>query len=814
MHRRPESPGTLLPGGWAPAMVPAPGTATGTATGRAARSIPHPSHRRRRRLSAECPYSVRPGAGRARTHRPDAATSCGVRPGTARPPVKRRLSIPFLQDLLQLAIRKEASAVYVVPWMPPTLRIDERMAPASQVSFTPQQTSALVRDLLDEAQRATLDKSREIEFSCVVEGIGRFRVHAFRRHGQPAMALRPYSEQVPTLAELGLPAVLQKVALADRGLVLVGSRSLSLRADAVAAIIDHRNRHGRGEILLLEDATRAWHEARACSVRQGVGWGRAEQAAHHRALHPAEPPVAVAWGEARDQPSLLRAVRAARGALCLVTLPADGVLELLQLAAELADSQDSDSGHNKLAMALHAALALRRVPALAGGELAACEVLLNAPEVAVNLVERDMPGLRATLQAMRGAGASSFDDHLAELVAAGRVAPDEASRLGREAAVRPTTGPAGSLDVGPPATGAADPTATILSTADPVPAAAPGGPSALDVDLSEPLAEALAEPVRPQADTRPVGFEWSGRHVPDEAWFGTPTLAPSSFTFPPKLQPEPQPEVDGLSFRVFAQRSLASGRSGVLDLWVGRRSQADDITRLAADSSQAPTADTGAARRGHLVKVQLAIDGLTVYSPRQQMAWLGEPSHMGFLVAVPPATPAGPRAATVRLALDGIPVGELHFMVQVAEEAVPILEDVQAAHRLPRRGYASHAAEDHAEVGDRVDRVRELVPDLALLVDAPRPIDGEPEKERTLRQVYAHDRLLLFWSRHAAQSARVAFEWRAAFQRGGIDAIDAVPLESPTLAPPPPELARLPFSDAFVTLLKAGRREERAVAKG
>jgi len=33
-------------------------------------------------------------------------------------------SIPFLLDLLRLAMRKEASAVYIVPWMPPTLRID------------------------------------------------------------------------------------------------------------------------------------------------------------------------------------------------------------------------------------------------------------------------------------------------------------------------------------------------------------------------------------------------------------------------------------------------------------------------------------------------------------------------------------------------------------------------------------------------------------------------------------------------------------------------------------------------------------------
>ena len=178
---------------------------------------------------------------------------------------RARLSIPFLLDLLSLAVRKEASAIYVVPWMPPTMRLDERVVSLSATSFTPEQTAALVRDLLDDEQRIALDKSRQIQFSFVREGLGRFRVHAFRSHGQPAMAIRPYALPVPTLQSLALPPPLHTLALADRGLVLLASRSPSLRGDGVAAMIDHRNRYGRGAILLLEDASRYWHDAELCA---------------------------------------------------------------------------------------------------------------------------------------------------------------------------------------------------------------------------------------------------------------------------------------------------------------------------------------------------------------------------------------------------------------------------------------------------------------------------------------------------------------------------------------------------------------------
>jgi hypothetical protein len=189
--------------------------------------------------------------------------------------MRTRPSIPFLLDLLRMAMRKQASAIYIVPWMPPTLRIDENSVPLSSVSFTPEQSTLLVLDMLDDVHRAALDRSREVQFSFVLDGVGRFRVHAFRRHGQPAMAIRPFAIDVPTPRTLALPTLACTPSWPTAACWCWPAARTPLRRDAAAALLEHRNRHGHGDLAVLDDATRFWHERVRCQVRQGLNSARA-----------------------------------------------------------------------------------------------------------------------------------------------------------------------------------------------------------------------------------------------------------------------------------------------------------------------------------------------------------------------------------------------------------------------------------------------------------------------------------------------------------------------------------------------------------
>ncbi len=710
-----------------------------------------------------------------------------------------RPSIPLLLDLLRIAMRKQATAVYIVPWMPPTLRIDEHSVPLSSVSFTPEQSTLLVLDLLDDAHRAALDRSREIQFSLVLEDLGRFRIHAFRRHGQPAMAIRPFAVDVPTPRTLALPALACTAVMADRGLLVLASRSLGLRRDAAAALLEHRNRGGHGELALLDDATRFWHERARCQVRQGMSPGAVDELLLRRGarvpagatLQPA--PLAIAWGDLRDGPQLERAVRAADRALCLVTLDADDLMTALHRLIVLAAETGGADLRHRCALTLHGLLALRPVRAAGGDrDLAATVSLMNSPDLAANLAEGDLPALRDTIAAPASRGGSSgADEHLWQLLVQGLIKPDDALACAsdRDTFSRRASTTAPPVEPGPSTapvtvdTGFADLFDPAARTADPFD-----------------FAEARA-PTR-SADTQFDRVDWADELPPPQTVrnaSATASFRPSTTASAPDAEsmqrtvPLVAPLPHSAQFHAWAPAAVAPGSTVAIDLWIALPGQAAQVTsraRLANDvAASSPMADDGSPQ----VALQLRIDGVLPSPHSQRLAWKSRPDRVRFAVLVPARTRPGAHAARVKLTVGGLPVGELSFVLKVVPgaDSNPPLEDMQAVRHMLRSAYASFAPTERDEVLACVQALQQVAPGLDVFVDAPQLRSSEQWRERIERELARRERLFLFWSGAAAESPWVDFEWRLMMRHGGPSLIDAVLLEPPRLAPLPPELADL-----------------------
>jgi Tfp pilus assembly ATPase PilU len=676
-----------------------------------------------------------------------------------------RPTIPFLLDLLLLAMRKEASAVYVVPWMPPTLRIDERSVPLSSVAFAPEQSTLLVLDLLDETQRAALDRSREIQFSFVLDGVGRFRVHAFRRHGQPAMAIRPYALSVPTPRQLALPTLVCPLAATERGLLVLASRSAGLRRDAAAALIEQRKRSVAGELALLDDASRFWHEAGRGPLHQGLSAAAVAELLQRRQARAvagapaAPPPLAIAWGELRDGLLLEQVLRAAERALCLVTLDADGPLAALQRLITLSAEHAGPELLRRAALHLNAVLSLRAVPAAAGGaDLAATEALANSPELSATLAEGDADALAELLRHRPQA-----DEHLWQLLAQGLVTPENAMRraVDRAAFARRV-----AAEVPRPRPDAATAPVTVdTGFAD---LFEPSAPMADPFDFAEAPASSMAQPA---PDTEFDDVDWPG----------------------PESQP---PRPDAAQFHAYAPAAVAPGALAAIDLWAALPGQAAEVAALARRAAGGPPPLPFGDTSLPAVSVQLRIDGVLPSGPAQRLAWARRPERVRFLVPVAGSVRPGAHAARVRLAVDGLPIGELAFVLQVRADAPAAtssapLEDMQAARRMLQSAYAAYAPADREVVHDVVRDLQAVAPGLRVFADAPALRSGDDWRERIEREMGRSERLFLFWSAAAAESPWVDFEWRLMLRRRGLGAIDPLLLDPPRRAPLPPELADL-----------------------
>ena len=70
---------------------------------------------------------------------------------------------------------------------------------------------------------AEFERAHELDFSYDLPGIGRFRVNVYRQRCSIAISIRAIVEEIPTLAELGLPDWLSECALRQSGLILISA---------------------------------------------------------------------------------------------------------------------------------------------------------------------------------------------------------------------------------------------------------------------------------------------------------------------------------------------------------------------------------------------------------------------------------------------------------------------------------------------------------------------------------------------------------------------------------------------------------------
>ena len=82
------------------------------------------------------------------------------------------------------------------------------------------------------------------------------------------MVIRHVIARIPTLEELGLPPVLQRLAFLKGGLVLTVGSAGSGKTTTLAALLDHRNTHTGGHILTVEDPIEYLHSHKKSLVTQ------------------------------------------------------------------------------------------------------------------------------------------------------------------------------------------------------------------------------------------------------------------------------------------------------------------------------------------------------------------------------------------------------------------------------------------------------------------------------------------------------------------------------------------------------------------
>jgi twitching motility protein PilU len=239
--------------------------------------------------------------------------------------------------------------------------------------------------------------------------------------------IRHVIARIPTLEELGLPPVLQRLAFLKGGLVLTVGSAGSGKTTTLAALLGHRNTHTGGHILTVEDPIEYLHSHKKSLVTQReVGL---DTLSYDEALRRAmrEAPNVIMIGEIRDRATMQHALHYAEsGHLCVSTLHANNANQAVQRIVNFFPEDAHRQLLMDLSLNLRAVVAQRLVPGLAGHLVPATEIMLLTPYVAELIQKGQIDELKTAITRSGEQGMWSFDQSLLGMVEAGTISPEEA----------------------------------------------------------------------------------------------------------------------------------------------------------------------------------------------------------------------------------------------------------------------------------------------------------------------------------------------------------------------------------------------------
>jgi twitching motility protein PilT len=338
-----------------------------------------------------------------------------------------------LNDILSVALKARASDIHIKPGLPPIYRIDGALRPLPKADRMDAETVRnMALSIMSEQRRQQFEKQPELDMAYGVPGLGRFRVNIFSQRGSMSMVFRVIPFGVPTVAELNLPPVIQKIAMESRGLVLVTGATGSGKSTTLASIIDYINTQRTLHIITVEDPIEFLHRDKKSIINQREIGSDTENFPTALKYALRQDPDVILVGEMRDLETVETALHAAEtGHLVLATLHTIDAPESINRIISVFPPHQHRQIRAQLSGVLRAVVSQRLVPRADGkGRVPAVEVMISTART------RDLIDDREKTKQLRDAiqqgyvsyGMQTFDQSLMNLLKRGLITFEEALR--------------------------------------------------------------------------------------------------------------------------------------------------------------------------------------------------------------------------------------------------------------------------------------------------------------------------------------------------------------------------------------------------
>lgn len=205
------------------------------------------------------------------------------------------------------------------------------------------------------------------------------------------------------------------------------------------------------------------------------------------------------------------------------------------------------------------------------------------------------------------------------------------------------------------------------------------------------------------------------------------------------------------------------------------------------------------------VRVVLSSPDAEIEDNEEVQIWQGEYLIFDFAVKLPADFAGKQILFTAAVYINDIIATKLKFLAKISswrqQKIRTDREDILSA-------FVSYASQDRNRVARIIQGMRKARPDMDIFFDVENLRSGESWQNALRSEIDRRDIFFLCWSHFARQSKWVDTEWRYAFSHKGEDCIEPIPLESPSVCPPPEELSRKHFNDKMLFIINGGNAED------
>ena len=332
-----------------------------------------------------------------------------------------------IDAFFKLMNEQGASDLHLAAGAPPALRIRGDIERVKYKVLDNDDLRGMLYEIAPEQKIKLFEETGDVDFGYEIPGLARYRANFFMQKNGVGAVFREIPSAIMTAEQLGLPAVVSKLASLPRGLVLVTGPTGSGKSTTLAAIVDVANRVRKDHIITVEDPIEFVHTSQGCIVNhREVGiHTQSFSAALRGALR--EDPDIILVGEMRDLETISLAVEAAStGHLVFSTLHTSSAYKTVDRVIEVFPSHEQPLIRSTLSDGLRAVIAqtlFKRIDRK--GRVVALEILIASPAVRNLIREGKTHQIPSMIQTGKKYGMVLLDDSIMDLYKKGMVSAEE-----------------------------------------------------------------------------------------------------------------------------------------------------------------------------------------------------------------------------------------------------------------------------------------------------------------------------------------------------------------------------------------------------